>query len=605
MQGRRWLAAVAAVTYALALASPVRAGQTVYAAEVGANRVVVLDAATAAPDGAAIPVGSGPLGVAVASDGARVYVSNRSSNTVSVIDAATRSVVATIPVGSLPYGVALSPDDSRLYVANQGSNTMSVIDTASETVVATVGTTGSAPSGVAVAPDGARVYVVNQFGNTVDVVAAAINTIIDTIAVGGSPLDPSFTPDGSRLLVSTQSGGLQAIDPATDTVVATIPPAFGVSVAANRDGTVAYYAATSGGPTLGITALSLPSLTPMHTTPVTDNPIGKALTADGSRLFFGGNLGTWLMDTSSGGSVTQLGTAPSYALAVSPAQLAPAFTASTEGSRARLDASSSIATDGVGEYRWDFGDGATETTSSPVVEHDYGAAGTHTVRLTLRGADGCESDVFTGQTATCRVEPPAQRSIAVGAPRAPAAAPGTAAAPMPAPCDRAIVLTDVLWHDGKVSVVGVADARYAGQPVAIVRGERVVGHATVVGDGSFRATLTLARRGPRIQAAVAGRRSSAMKVTRQLRLTGRRALADGSVRVTGRTPSGGGSVAVRAQSGCTPSASRTVRTIHADHSGRFAVTFPAPTSPGDVAVYRLASRRPLSYSLPVVLSATP
>jgi len=44
-----------------------------------------------------------------------------------------------------------------------------------------------------------------------------------------------------------------------------------------------------------------------------------------------------------------------------------------------------------------------------------------------------------------------------------------------------------------------------------------------------------------------------------------------------------------------------MRSIHADRRGRFAVTLVAPST--DVAVYRLASRRPNSVSLPVVLEA--
>jgi YVTN family beta-propeller protein len=67
------------------------------------------------------------LFVAVTSDGTRVYVSNLNANAVSVIDAATRAVVATIPVGVAPLGVAMSPDDSLVYVANFGSNTVSVL----------------------------------------------------------------------------------------------------------------------------------------------------------------------------------------------------------------------------------------------------------------------------------------------------------------------------------------------------------------------------------------------------------------------------------------------------------------------------------------------
>lgn len=41
------------------------------------------------------------------------YVSNNSSNTVSVLDTATNTVVAAVPVGSRPHGVAVSPDGTR------------------------------------------------------------------------------------------------------------------------------------------------------------------------------------------------------------------------------------------------------------------------------------------------------------------------------------------------------------------------------------------------------------------------------------------------------------------------------------------------------------
>ena len=48
-----------------------------------------------------------------------MYVANSiGSNTVSVIDPATNTVVATIPVGSSPIGIAFNPDNGFMYVAN-------------------------------------------------------------------------------------------------------------------------------------------------------------------------------------------------------------------------------------------------------------------------------------------------------------------------------------------------------------------------------------------------------------------------------------------------------------------------------------------------------
>src|SRR5712671_688732 len=66
------------------------------------------------------------------------YITNQSSSTVSVIDTATDTVIATIPVDLTPFGVAVSPDGSKVYVTNISSNTVSVIDTATNTVSATI-----------------------------------------------------------------------------------------------------------------------------------------------------------------------------------------------------------------------------------------------------------------------------------------------------------------------------------------------------------------------------------------------------------------------------------------------------------------------------------
>src|SRR5215813_2594087 len=62
------------------------------------------------------------------------YVTNSFDNTVSVLDTATNTVVATVPVGPIPFGVAITPDGAHAYVANQGSDTVSVLATASNTV---------------------------------------------------------------------------------------------------------------------------------------------------------------------------------------------------------------------------------------------------------------------------------------------------------------------------------------------------------------------------------------------------------------------------------------------------------------------------------------
>ena len=92
------------------------------------------------------------LGTATAQAQTRAYVTNDSgSNSVSVIDTATNTVVATIAVGLNPVGVAITPDGARAYVPNAVDNTVSGIDTATNTVVATI-SVGQLPLGVAITP---------------------------------------------------------------------------------------------------------------------------------------------------------------------------------------------------------------------------------------------------------------------------------------------------------------------------------------------------------------------------------------------------------------------------------------------------------------------
>jgi YVTN family beta-propeller protein len=70
---------------------------------------VPASAASGYPVTATIPVGSSPLGAAADPAAGTVYVTNDEDNTVSVIDAATRTVTATIPVGTNPKAVAADP----------------------------------------------------------------------------------------------------------------------------------------------------------------------------------------------------------------------------------------------------------------------------------------------------------------------------------------------------------------------------------------------------------------------------------------------------------------------------------------------------------------
>jgi len=55
----------------------------------------------------------------------RAYVAHPADDTISVINTDTNTVITTIPVGDGPLAVAITPDGTRAYPANQVDSTQS------------------------------------------------------------------------------------------------------------------------------------------------------------------------------------------------------------------------------------------------------------------------------------------------------------------------------------------------------------------------------------------------------------------------------------------------------------------------------------------------
>ena len=74
----------------------------------------------------------------IVKSGAHVFTVNTPADTVDVIDASSREVVARIDVGIDPVGMAVRPDGKEIWVANHVSDSVSVIDAREPKHVATV-----------------------------------------------------------------------------------------------------------------------------------------------------------------------------------------------------------------------------------------------------------------------------------------------------------------------------------------------------------------------------------------------------------------------------------------------------------------------------------
>jgi YVTN family beta-propeller protein len=198
-------------------------GARLYVALSAKNELVVVDVATGESI-VHIPVGAGPSGVAITPDGQTVLVANTDGHSLSFVSATANALLATIPVGQVPFGVAISPDSKTAYVAVYGSNAVSVVDIPSRSVVATV-PVGQGPYGLALKSDGTRLYVSDN-QNRVSVVDTASRTIIASIPVGSHPQGIALTPDDAELYVSNQYGNsVDVIDTQYNLVFHTIPVA--------------------------------------------------------------------------------------------------------------------------------------------------------------------------------------------------------------------------------------------------------------------------------------------------------------------------------------------------------------------------------------------
>lgn len=191
-----------------------------------------------------------------------VYVSNESSDTVSVINRDTGRVVATLAVargprglasspdskslyvvssragrlahfrtttnkrlmefrfelGSEPQDVAVSPDNSRVFVTLYRLDRLVILDANSMSRLGEV-EVGKGPQGVIVEPQGRKVYVANSRSNTVSVISAQTATLLATVSVEPKPQRFAVTPDGTEILVTGyNSAFLTAISVATNRV---------------------------------------------------------------------------------------------------------------------------------------------------------------------------------------------------------------------------------------------------------------------------------------------------------------------------------------------------------------------------------------------------
>jgi YVTN family beta-propeller protein len=179
-----------------------------------------------------INVGNIPTGVAFSPDGTRAYSANQSDATVSVVDVASSTSIATISTGgAAPFSVEVSPDGLQLFVGNN-DNTMLIIDTQSFAILKTV-IVGFATNAFAIEPSGRFLYASSFVSGTVSEIDMFTGNVTRTFMVGGTPQGLAVSRKGTNLFVANEAGYVNDVDLTTGDIGAQIPLAsggFGVGV---------------------------------------------------------------------------------------------------------------------------------------------------------------------------------------------------------------------------------------------------------------------------------------------------------------------------------------------------------------------------------------
>lgn len=215
------------------------AQDTVYVVNSGSRTLSVVEAAHLnVLDVIPLTAGIGPIDVVFVPDTdislhGKLYILNRLSNDVTVINTITRRVMKIIPVGLSPSAIAVDTQRREVYVANERSNSLSIINTVGDAVVSTV-PVDKRPSGVVIGVD--KIYVLNEGSAMITIVSPSTRTVSGSIALSEPPRRGIKGFD-NRLFIANATDSITFLN-SGDVATRTIPSGpgpFGMAVDERRN----------------------------------------------------------------------------------------------------------------------------------------------------------------------------------------------------------------------------------------------------------------------------------------------------------------------------------------------------------------------------------
>jgi YVTN family beta-propeller protein len=283
--------------------STAEAGDRVYTADQTSNTVSVIDPTTNTLLGSIhlgedVPAALSPLyrgellvhGLGFSPDHRTLDVVSIGSNSVTLIDTETNMVTGKIYVGRSPHEAFFRPDGRELWVAVRGENYISVIDPVRKKEVRRI-ETANGPGMVLFRPDGKFAFVPSSFTPEMDVIETATYKVIARVPQT-SPFSPNLAVDQDEVWFTLKDSGKTQVVSAkppfrTLTVLETGPITNHVTFVSNSAGRFAYV--TVGGRNEVLVFRRDPGLSPklVATIKTGDLPHGIWGSGDGGRVYVG------------------------------------------------------------------------------------------------------------------------------------------------------------------------------------------------------------------------------------------------------------------------------------------------------------------------------
>ncbi len=226
---------------------------------------------------------SEPRNPAVSFNGMLVAVPFRFGNRVAFFDPVTSNFVSAVTDTSFhePYAVAFSGDGSELWVSNKNSSTVSIVNVASGLVVAVVRPPLlNSPEGIAIAAG--KAFVASRGNGRVIIVDVATRVVLNSVVVGGNPRDAVGTPDGQWVYVTKDAGSVAKVKVSDGTVTQLTITGSSRNITISPDGLKVYVATQNSAVAVIVVASDAVS---QITFTGASNTYGVAILKDGSMGF--------------------------------------------------------------------------------------------------------------------------------------------------------------------------------------------------------------------------------------------------------------------------------------------------------------------------------